>query len=181
MIATKRRDLNSRYPTSHFLATSRQNIFIIKGSALLSDSAISQDEVGRSTLLRRAEFFRWVEDQGTSSSAPRASGRINAVQVDCPYSHDNRRLDDGIDGRIMIVGLPTVAAALHADAEQAIWFIQAYIIGSTIALLFVGRVNDMVGKVRSILLDLRYSQLVLSSQRFLKVLIFSLLQEWHRV
>ncbi|HYC11192.1 MAG TPA: MFS transporter [Nitrososphaerales archaeon] len=57
-------------------------------------------------------------------------------------------LMSGIDGRIMIVGLPTVAAALHADAEQAIWFTQAYTIGSTIALLFIGRVSDMFGKVK---------------------------------
>ena len=54
----------------------------------------------------------------------------------------------GIDGRIMIVGLPTVAAALKADAEQAIWFTQAYTIGSTISLLFIGRVSDVFGKVR---------------------------------
>ncbi len=54
----------------------------------------------------------------------------------------------GIDGRIMIVGLPTVAAALRADAEQAIWFTQAYTIGSTIALLFIGRVSDIFGKVK---------------------------------
>jgi EmrB/QacA subfamily drug resistance transporter len=57
-------------------------------------------------------------------------------------------LMSGIDGRIIIVGLPTVAAALGADAEQAIWFTQAYTIGSTIALLFIGRVSDMFGKVR---------------------------------
>jgi EmrB/QacA subfamily drug resistance transporter len=54
----------------------------------------------------------------------------------------------GIDGRIVIVGLPTVAAALHADAEQAIWFTQAYTVGSTIALLFIGRVSDMFGRVK---------------------------------
>jgi EmrB/QacA subfamily drug resistance transporter len=57
-------------------------------------------------------------------------------------------LMSGLDGRVLIVGLPTVAAALHADAEQAIWFTQAYTIGSTIALLFIGRVSDMFGKVR---------------------------------
>lgn len=54
----------------------------------------------------------------------------------------------GIDGRIVVIGLPTVAAALHADAEQAIWFTQAYTIGSTIALLFIGRVSDIFGRVR---------------------------------
>lgn len=57
-------------------------------------------------------------------------------------------LMSGLDGRVLIVGLPTVAAALHADAEQAIWFTQAYTIGSTIALLFIGRISDMFGKVR---------------------------------
>jgi len=54
----------------------------------------------------------------------------------------------GIDSRIVVIGLPTVAAALHADAEQAIWFTQAYVIGSTVALLFLGRVSDMYGRVR---------------------------------
>ncbi len=57
-------------------------------------------------------------------------------------------LMSGIDGRIVIVGLPTVAAALHADAEQAIWFTQAYTIGATVALLFIGRVSDMFGRVK---------------------------------
>jgi EmrB/QacA subfamily drug resistance transporter len=57
-------------------------------------------------------------------------------------------LMSGIDGRIVVIGLPTVAAYLHADAEQAIWFTQAYTIGSTIALLFIGRVSDIYGRVR---------------------------------
>ena len=54
----------------------------------------------------------------------------------------------GIDSRIVVIGLPVVAASLHADAEQAIWFTQAYIIGSTVALLALGRVSDMAGRVR---------------------------------
>lgn len=57
-------------------------------------------------------------------------------------------LMSGIDSRIVVIGLPVVAASLHADAEQAIWFTQAYIIGSTVALLFLGRVSDMVGRVK---------------------------------
>jgi EmrB/QacA subfamily drug resistance transporter len=57
-------------------------------------------------------------------------------------------LMSGIDGRIVVIGLPTVAAYLHADAEQAIWFTQSYIIGSTVALLFIGRVSDIFGRVR---------------------------------
>ncbi len=54
----------------------------------------------------------------------------------------------GIDSRIVIVGLPQVAAALHADAEQAIWITQAYVLGSTVALLLIGRVSDIVGRVK---------------------------------
>ena len=57
-------------------------------------------------------------------------------------------LMSGIDSRIVVIGLPTVAAALGADAEQAIWFTQAYTIGSTVALLFLGRVSDMYGRVK---------------------------------
>ena len=54
----------------------------------------------------------------------------------------------GIDSRIVVIGLPTVAASLKADAEQAIWFTQAYTIGSTVALLLLGRISDIHGRVR---------------------------------
>ncbi len=54
----------------------------------------------------------------------------------------------GIDSRILIVGLPQVAAALHADAEQAIWLTQAYTLGSTIVLLLVGSISDIWGRVK---------------------------------
>jgi len=57
-------------------------------------------------------------------------------------------LMDGIDSRIVIIGLPQVAAALHADAEQAIWFTQSYVLVGTIALLLIGRATDIVGRVR---------------------------------
>jgi EmrB/QacA subfamily drug resistance transporter len=54
----------------------------------------------------------------------------------------------GIDSRIVIVGLPQVAAALNADAEQAIWITQSYVLGSTVALLLIGRISDVVGRVK---------------------------------
>jgi len=54
----------------------------------------------------------------------------------------------GLDSRIVIVGLPQVAASLHADAEAAIWITQAYVLGSTVALLLVGRVSDIAGRVK---------------------------------
>ena len=57
-------------------------------------------------------------------------------------------LMDGIDSRIVIIGLPQVAAALHADVEQAIWFTQSYVLVGTIVLLLIGRITDVVGRVR---------------------------------
>lgn len=57
-------------------------------------------------------------------------------------------LMSGIDSRIVVIGIPQVAAALGADAEQAIWFTQAYIFGSTVSLLAIGRVSDMMGRVK---------------------------------
>jgi EmrB/QacA subfamily drug resistance transporter len=54
----------------------------------------------------------------------------------------------GIDTRIVIVGLPQIAAALGADAEQAIWFTQAYTLGSTVILLLIGRLSDIFGRVK---------------------------------
>ncbi len=57
-------------------------------------------------------------------------------------------LMDGIDSRIVIIGIPQVAAALHADIEQAIWFTQSYVLVGTIVLLLIGRMTDIVGRVR---------------------------------
>src|SRR5271155_3793744 len=54
----------------------------------------------------------------------------------------------GIDSRIIIIGLPSVASALHADAEQAVWFTQAYVLGSTLAMLLIGRTADIIGRVK---------------------------------
>lgn len=53
-----------------------------------------------------------------------------------------------IDSRILIVGLPTIAAALGANAVQAIWFTQAYTLGSTAVILTIGRISDIFGRVR---------------------------------
>lgn len=54
----------------------------------------------------------------------------------------------GINSRIIIIGLPQVASSLHADAEEAIWFTQAYVLGSTVTLLFIGRLSDIFGRVK---------------------------------
>jgi EmrB/QacA subfamily drug resistance transporter len=54
----------------------------------------------------------------------------------------------GIDTRIVIVGLPQVAAQLHADAERAIWITQSYVLANTVLLLLIGRLGDIFGRVR---------------------------------
>ena len=54
----------------------------------------------------------------------------------------------GIDSRIIMIGLPQVASALGADVEQAIWFTQSYVLGTTIALLLIGRISDIIGRVK---------------------------------
>ncbi len=54
----------------------------------------------------------------------------------------------GIDSRVLIVGLPTIAENLKADPEQAIWFTQAYTLASTAFLLIIGRISDIIGRVK---------------------------------
>jgi len=54
----------------------------------------------------------------------------------------------GINMRVVTIGLPTIATALSADLETILWVTQAYQFMVTIALLVVGRLTDMFGKVR---------------------------------
>lgn len=54
----------------------------------------------------------------------------------------------GIDSRILIVGLPSIAENIKADPEQAIWLTQAYVLASTTFLLIIGRVSDIIGRVK---------------------------------
>lgn len=53
-----------------------------------------------------------------------------------------------IDSTIVILGLPDIMTALHADLVEMIWVIMAYILVSTIFLLTFGRVADIFGRVR---------------------------------
>ncbi|MGH2639917.1 MAG: MFS transporter [Rhabdochlamydiaceae bacterium] len=57
-------------------------------------------------------------------------------------------LMSGIDNSILVVGLPKVAAALHSDAEQAVWFTQSYALAGTIMLLLMGRITDIFGRLK---------------------------------
>jgi MFS family permease len=54
----------------------------------------------------------------------------------------------GIDARIIIVGLPTVARELGADVESIIWVSQSYLLASTVGLLMIGRITDVIGRVK---------------------------------
>lgn len=54
----------------------------------------------------------------------------------------------GLDGRILVVGLPTVARELNASAAEVIWIGQAYLLAGTVGLLFVGRIADQFGRVK---------------------------------
>jgi EmrB/QacA subfamily drug resistance transporter len=54
----------------------------------------------------------------------------------------------GVDTRIVIVGLPTIARQLGAGVEDVIWVSQAYVFASTVGLLLIGRVTDVIGRVK---------------------------------
>ena len=68
--------------------------------------------------------------------------------MDCANSHYHRNFHVGLDARIVIIGLPQVAEQLKADAEQAIWITQSYILAVTVMLLLIGRLSDIFGRVR---------------------------------
>ncbi|MHB8566350.1 MAG: MFS transporter [Nitrososphaerales archaeon] len=57
-------------------------------------------------------------------------------------------LMSGIDVKMVVIGLPTIARQLGADAEAVIWVYQAYVFASTIGLLLVGRMSDLFGRVK---------------------------------
>lgn len=54
----------------------------------------------------------------------------------------------GLDTRIVLIGLPTIAESLRADLETLLWVTQGYQIAITIGLLFLGRFSDMFGRVK---------------------------------
>jgi EmrB/QacA subfamily drug resistance transporter len=53
-----------------------------------------------------------------------------------------------IDSTIVILGLPDMMVELHADLVSMIWVIMAYILVNTIFLLTLGRMADLLGRVR---------------------------------
>jgi len=54
----------------------------------------------------------------------------------------------GLDTRIVLIGLPTIAESLRTDLETLLWVTQGYQIAITIGLLFLGRFTDIFGRVK---------------------------------
>jgi EmrB/QacA subfamily drug resistance transporter len=54
----------------------------------------------------------------------------------------------GLDTRIVLIGLPTIAESLRADLETVLWVTQGYQIAITIGLLCLGRFTDIFGRVK---------------------------------
>lgn len=54
----------------------------------------------------------------------------------------------GLDARILVIGLPTVARELNASTAEVIWIGQAYLLAGTVGLLLVGRIADQYGRVK---------------------------------
>jgi EmrB/QacA subfamily drug resistance transporter len=54
----------------------------------------------------------------------------------------------GLDTRIVLIGLPTIAESLRTDLETVLWVTQGYQIAITIGLLFLGRFSDIFGRVK---------------------------------
>src|ERR1700690_3015294 len=53
-----------------------------------------------------------------------------------------------IDSTIVVLALPDMMVKLHADLIEMIWVIMGYILVSTVLLLTLGRVADILGRVR---------------------------------
>jgi EmrB/QacA subfamily drug resistance transporter len=54
----------------------------------------------------------------------------------------------GLDTRIVLIGLPTIAESLQTGLETLLWVTQGYQIAITIGLLFLGRFTDIFGRVK---------------------------------
>jgi len=86
----------------------------------------------------------------------------------------------GLDTRIVLIGLPTIAESLRADLETLLWVTQGYQIAITIGLLFLGRFSDIFGRVKIYNLGFAFftlgSGLCLLSQTGQQLVIFRVIQ-----
>lgn len=95
---------------------------------------------------------------GVNASCDAAAAR--AAQAASPAEHPNLVLATTIlasglafvDGSVVNVGLPTIAASLQADAADLQWVINAYLLPSSALLLFGGGAGDRFGRRRILVL-----------------------------
>lgn len=57
-------------------------------------------------------------------------------------------LMSALDATIVILGLPVMMKDLHANMLQMVWVIMGYILVTTVSLLSLGRLADILGRVR---------------------------------
>lgn len=57
-------------------------------------------------------------------------------------------LMSAIDSTVVVLGLPVMVKDLHASLVSMIWVIMGYTLVSTACLLVLGRIADMIGRVR---------------------------------
>jgi EmrB/QacA subfamily drug resistance transporter len=86
----------------------------------------------------------------------------------------------GLDASILIVGLPTLLNELDATLVHGVWIITGYRLAITILLVAIGRIADMLGRVRLYILGFALftiaSALCGMSQSGEQLIIFRLLQ-----
>src|SRR3954452_5030468 len=56
-----------------------------------------------------------------------------------------------IDGSVVNVGLPAIAASLHADAGELQWVVNAYLLPLSALLLLSGAAGDRYGRRRMLI------------------------------
>jgi EmrB/QacA subfamily drug resistance transporter len=55
---------------------------------------------------------------------------------------------DGLDGSMLSIALPSISESLSVSTGAIVWAVSAYSITTSTAVLFFGRLGDMVGKTR---------------------------------
>jgi len=54
----------------------------------------------------------------------------------------------GVNARLALVGIPTIAQSLNASITTVVWIIQGYMLGSTFMQILIGRLADLYGRVK---------------------------------
>lgn len=118
-------------------------------------------------------------DKSTAAAPPAPRGRIEYKWIALSVTTIGA-LMSSIDSTIVILALPDMMVKLHANLIEMIWVIMAYILISTVLLLTLGRVADMLGRVRMYNLGFVIftvgSALCGSSQSATQLILFRLVQ-----